>query len=259
MNEQVIYSKKNGIATILLNRPEALNALNNDMIANILESLKDASKDDAVRVVVIKGAGRAYCAGDDLVDMGTEENPNPSNKLKEYYDGYPQIVLAMKELEKPIIVAVHKYALGAGFEIALASDFIIASEESKFGLPFVLRGFASGTYLLQQRIGYHQAAKYLYLGEMFDTNVANSFGLLYEITELEQLENSVETLASKLANSATMAIGLMKQTMHASVGLDYEQAFKLQTLSTLASYHSEDHREGIRAFVEKREPKFTGK
>lgn len=259
MNEQVIYLKQCGIATITLNRPEALNALNNDMIADILTSLKDAGKDDTVRVVVMKGNGRAYCAGDDLVDMGTKSNPNPSDKLKEYYEGYPQIVLAMKELEKPIIVAVHKYALGAGFEIALGADFIIASEEAKFGLPFVLRGFASGTYLLQQHIGYHQAARYLFLGEMFDVNVASKLGLIHEVTTLENLESTVQQLATRLENSATKAIGLMKHAMHSSVGLNYEQAFKLQTLSTLASYYSEDHKEGIQAFVEKREPKFTGK
>lgn len=259
MSKQVLFSKENGIATITLNRPEALNALNNDMIATIFASLKDAGKDDAVRVVVLKGNGRAFCAGDDLVDMGTEANPNPSDKLKEYYEGYPQIVFAMKELEKPIIVAVHKYALGAGFEIALAGDFIVASEESKFGLPFVLRGFASGTYLLQQRIGYHQAAKYLYLGEMFHTEIAKQFGLLFEVTSLENLEDEVYQLATRLASSATKTIGLMKKAMHASTNLDYEQAFKLQTLSTFASYHSEDHKEGIQAFIEKREPKFIGK
>ena len=259
MTDQVLYSKQDGIATITLNRTEALNALNNDMIATIIASLKDAGKDELVRVVIIKGNGRAFCAGDDLVDMGTEANPNPSDKIKEYYDGYPQIVFALKELEKPVIVAVHKYALGAGFEIALAADFIIATEESKFGLPFVLRGFAAGTYLLQQRIGYHQAAKYLYLGEMFSTEKANEFGLLYEITKAEQFENRVQHLAEKLAASATKAIGLMKKAMHASTNLDHEQAFKLQTLSTFASYHSEDHQEGIKAFIEKREPIFTGK
>ncbi|KGR82713.1 enoyl-CoA hydratase/isomerase family protein [Lysinibacillus odysseyi] len=259
MNTKVNYSKQNNMAEITLNRPEALNALDNDMIASIIEALKDAGKDDAVRVVIIKGNGRAYCAGDDLVDMGTEAHPNPSDKVKEYYEGYPQIVFAMKELEKPIIVAVHKYALGAGFEIALAADFIISSEEAKFGLPFVLRGLASGTYLLQQRIGYHRAAKYLYLGEMFDAQTAMQLGLLYEVTTTDELENKVKQLAERLALSATRSIGLMKKAMHASAGLDYEQAFKLQTLSTFASYHSEDHKEGIQAFVEKREPKFTGK
>lgn len=259
MENKVLFSVENNIARICLNRPKSLNALDNDMIANILSYLNECKKNDEIRVVIIEGEGKAFCAGDDLVDMGTERNPNPSNKLTEYLDGYPQIVIAMKNLEKPIIVKAHKYALGAGFEIALAADFIVASTETRFGLPFVLRGLSAGTYLLQKRIGYHRAAKYLYLGEMFGVNEADTWGLLYKQVEFEQLDEEVKKLAERLSTSATRSIGLMKKAMHSSGNVNLETAFQVQAFSTFASYHTEDYLEGKNAFIEKRDPNFSGK
>lgn len=259
MGNKVNFSVEDGIAKICLNRPNALNALDNDMIMDLIESLKICKKEDQVRVVIIEGEGKAFCAGDDLVDMGTEQNPNPSDKLTEYLDGYPTVVLAMKNLEKPIIVKVHKYALGAGFEIALAADFIIASTETKFGLPFVLRGISAGTYLLQKRIGYHRAARYLFLGEMFGTEEADQWGLLYKHVESDSLNNEVEKLAQQLSGSATRSIGLMKKAMHNSENLGLESALQVQAYSTLASYHTGDYSEGKQAFIEKRDPIFKGK
>ncbi|MBD7943274.1 MULTISPECIES: enoyl-CoA hydratase/isomerase family protein [Psychrobacillus] len=259
MGTKVIYKVENNIARITLNRPEALNALDNDMVADLIHYLNQTKKDDEVRVIIIEGLGKAFCAGDDLVDMGTEKNPNPTDKLTEYSDGYPAVVLAMKNLEKPIIVKAHKYALGAGFEIALAADFIIASNETKFGLPFVLRGISAGTYLLQKRIGYHRAARYLFLGEMFGTNEASEWGLLYKQVEQDKLEEVVEDLAIHLTSSATRAIGLMKKAMHNSDGMTIENAFQVQTYSTLASYYTVDYAEGKQAFIEKRSSNFKGK
>ncbi|NME06955.1 enoyl-CoA hydratase/isomerase family protein [Psychrobacillus sp. BL-248-WT-3] len=259
MDSKVIYKVEDNIARIILNRPTALNALDNDMIADLISCLNETKKDDNVRVIIIEGTGKTFCAGDDLVDMGTDKNPNPTDKLTEYSDGYPAVVLAMKNLEKPIIVKAHKYALGAGCEIALAADFIIASNETKFGLPFVLRGISAGTYLLQKRIGYHRAARYLFLGEMFGTKEANDWGLLYKHVELERLDEEVWDLASHLAKSATRAIGLMKKAMHNSESLTVESAFQVQTYSTLASYHTADYAEGKQAFIEKRNSIFKGR
>lgn len=257
--KKVLFHLEQHIATITLNRTNALNALDNDMISDIIHYLKGCNNNDEVRVMVIKGNGKAFCSGDDLVDMGTKDHPNPSNKFTEYIQGYPEIVKAIWDLEKPVITQVHKYALGAGFEIALASDFIIASEESKFGLPFVLRGLAAGTYLLPKMIGYHQAAKILFTGEMITVNELESYGLLYRITTSEELNNEVSLLAEKLANSATRSISLMKRAMHNSADLALHEAMDMQALSTFASFYTDDYQEGIQAFVEKREPNFKGK
>ncbi|MEK3979061.1 enoyl-CoA hydratase/isomerase family protein [Psychrobacillus sp. FSL K6-2836] len=259
MSNKVIFQVENHIARIRLNRPNALNALDNDMIADLIDYLIESKKNDEIRVVIIEGNGKAFCAGDDLVDMGTENNPNPTDKLTEYSDGYPAVVLTMKNLEKPIIIKAQKYALGAGFEIALAADFIIASTDTKFGLPFVLRGISAGTYLLQKRIGYHRAARYLFLGEMFGTEEAFNWGLLYKQVELEALDQEVEKLAGHLSMSATRAIGLMKKAMHTSECMAIEEAFQVQTYSTLASFYTEDYAEGKQAFIDKRESNFKGK
>jgi len=259
MDNKVIYQLENHVARITLNRPNALNALDNDMIVDLIEYLKQCKKDDEVRVVIIGGEGKAFCAGDDLVDMGTEKNPNPTDKLTEYVDGYPAVVLAMKNLEKPVVVKAHKYVLGAGLEIALAADFIIASKDTKFGLPFVLRGISAGTYLLQKRIGYHRAARYLFLGEMFGTEEASQWGLLFKQVDAQSLNGEVDQLAKRLSHGATRSIGLMKKAMHNSENLGLESAFQMQAYSTLASFHTDDYAEGIQAFIEKREPNFKGK
>lgn len=259
MDNKIIYQVENHIARITLNRPNALNALDNDMIADLISFLKESKRDDEVRVVIIDGNGKAFCAGDDLIDMGTKKNPNPTDKLSEYTDGYPAVVLAIKNLEKPVIVKVQKYALGAGLEIALSADFIIASTDTKFGLPFVLRGISAGTYLLQKRIGYHRAARYLFLGEMFGTEEASQWGLLYKQVEMESLNEEVEKLAEHLSMSATRAIGLMKKAMHTSESMELEAAFQVQTYSTLASFHTADYAEGKQAFIDKRESDFKGK
>lgn len=259
MENKVLFSKKDSIGTITLNRPSALNALDNDMIYLLKQYLLQCGVEDDIRVVVIEGNGTAFCSGDDLVDMGTELNPNPSNKFTEYIQGYPDLVKIIKGLEKPVITKVHKYALGAGFELALASDFIIASDESRFGLPFVLRGLSAGTYLLNQAIGYHTAAKYLFTGEMIEASILDKKNILYKCVPIEQIDQEVKVLANSLANAATRSIALLKRAMHNSAQMSLHEAMDHQALSTVASYYTDDYKEGIQAFVEKRPPIFKGK
>jgi len=259
MEETLIQHRiNNSIATITLNRPTALNALNNDMIADLIVLLKRYNHEKDIRVVVLEGNGRSFCAGDDLVDMGTEKNPNPPEKLAEYREGYPELVLQMRALEKPVIAKIHGHALGAGFEMALGADIIIASKKTKMGLPFVLRGIAAGTYLLPQILGYHKASELLFTGEMLSSEEALKLGIINKVVEDEDLDQEVKVMAEMLATGATRAMGLMKIGLNRSITKSMEEAFNEQAYLTTMSYHTGDFGEGKMAFSEKREPKFKG-
>lgn len=260
MTEELIQHKiSESIATITLNRPKALNALNNDMLADLIQLFKQFSENPQVRVIVLEGNGRSFCAGDDLVDMGTDRNPNSHEKLTEFREGYPALVKQMRSVEKPIISKIHGYALGAGFEIALASDIIIAEEDAKMGLPFVLRGIASGTYLLQKVVGYHKACEMLFTGDMLTATQAKEYGILNHMVTKEQLDAKVDELAQKLSVGATRAMGLMKLGMNHSLNKDIGDAFNEQAYITALSFHTEDFEEGKKAFFEKRNAQFKGK
>lgn len=259
MEDKIQFNISENIATITLNRSESLNALDNDMIWDFVHFLEKCKVNDEVRAILIEGNGKAFCAGDDLVDMGTERHPNPSDKLLELKHGYPKLVEQIRSIQKPVLCKVHKYALGAGFEIALASDLVIAAEGTKFGLPFVLRGMASGTYFLQKYIGYHRACELLFLGEFILADRAEEWGIVNKVVHEKELNNEVEAWIRKLSTGATKAIGLMKSSLNHSDNLTMSAALNEQVLSTTLSFKTEDYQEGINSFKEKREPRFQGK
>lgn len=260
MSERVLTTTAGGVCVISLNRPDALNALDNSMIAAINEALDQAERDEDVRAILIRGEGRAFCAGDDLIDMGTPEHPEPSDLHARYAGGYPSIVMRLLAIQKPIVVAVRKYALGAGLEIALAADIIVAEPTAKFGLPFVLRGIAAGTSLLPRRASPHLARRLLFLGEMITAEEAHTLGI---VATLSGAEHDVDDLAratvDRLATSATRAIGLMKSAMQASESLGVHDALNVQVGATVGSVLTDDFAEGKLAFTEKREARYEGK
>jgi len=258
VTDQLAYLVARGIASIRLNRPQALNALNNTMVAVFVESVQACARDESARVLVIEGAGRAFCAGDDLVDMSTPQHPNPPDKLQEYLQGYPAIVQALRDLQKPVICKVRGYALGAGCEIVLASDLVVADEGAKFGLPFARRGMVAGTALLPRLVGYQKACEILFLGDMFTADEARNMGILYRVVPADQLDETTAELAGRLAESATGAIGLIKASVNASLNADLAAAMKCQAEATVASSTTTDFREGKQAFAEKRTACFTG-
>lgn len=259
MDKKVIFTVESNIARITLNRPNALNALDNDMIYAVEQYLEQCKVDDNVRVIVIEGEGKAFCAGDDLVSMATKDRPNPTDKVLELKHGYPRLVEQIRSVPKPVICKVHKYALGAGFEIALASDMVIAAEGTKFGLPFVLRGMASGTYFLQEYIGYHRAAEMLFTGKMIEASLAQEWGIVNRVVDEQAIAKEVDELAINLSKAATKAIGLMKQSLNHATTQSMSEALHEQVLATTLSFQTADYEEGINAFKEKRDPEFIGK
>lgn len=259
MINTVHYSVRDRVARITLDRQNSLNALNNSMIAGIGDGIRRAANDPEVRVLIVEGAGRTFCAGDDLIDMGTEEHPKSQDTLEEYLRGYPALVIALRQLEKPVICKVQRYALGAGLEIALACDFIVAEEGSKIGLPFALRGIAAGTALLPSLVPRQIAARLLYSGELVGVMEAQAWGLISQVVSAGEIESTVNALATDLSNAATRAIGLMKGAIMASEGAPLATAMRLQASATVSSALTHDFAEGATAFAEKRTANYAGR
>ncbi|MCR8472253.1 MAG: enoyl-CoA hydratase/isomerase family protein [Candidatus Korarchaeota archaeon] len=260
--ETIIYEKRENIAIIALNRPEVLNALNFKMIDEIVDAIKKVSKDDEVRVLVIKGVGRAFCVGDDLKGMQKpgESPPGSALEIEDYLRrGYVRVVKALRGLMKPTIACIHGYALGAGLDLALACDFRIASETARFGAPYVLRGLVGGTVLLPRIVGLAKATELLFLGDIIDAKKAEQIGLVNKVVPEEDLEKMTMELATKLTKISTIAIGLTKRAVEQGLGADLDRAVDYQISAALLSMQSEDFQEGVSAFIERREPRFKGR
>ena len=260
--KHVILTKKEGIATVTLNRPERLNALTFNVIEEIVRAFTECDTDSEVRVVVLTGAGRAFCAGDDLKGMMPDEPllfPLSEEGVKQRLEGYPRAVLTVRNLLKPTIARVNGHAHGAGCELCLACDFRIASDTATFAEPYVLRGLMAGVVLLPRYIGLGRATQMLLTGEPISAEEALEFGMVNKVVALTQLDAEVNALAAKLAKGATRAIGLAKRAINQALGVGLEQGFLLQSYNSFLVNMTEDVVEGKRAFAEKREPKFKGR
>ncbi|WP_158232806.1 enoyl-CoA hydratase/isomerase family protein [Sporosarcina sp. P17b] len=258
-NENIIVEDLNGVRNITLNRPKALNSLNYDVIEELENVIKESKYNDSIRVVVLKGSGKAFCAGDDLKGMATEKQSVPEHILRRSELGYGRLILTLRNLDKPIIAEVHGYALGAGCDLALACDLVLAAEDTKFGLVFAQRGLVSGTVLLPKLIGYQKACQYLFMGEYFSALEAEKLGIVNEIHKPEELSKAVNVLAEKLSIAPTAAIGLIKRAINESIGTSLEESVKVQNTVVAASYTTHDYEEGKTAFQEKREPNYLGR
>lgn len=257
--KNILVEDLEGIRKIILNRPDALNSLNYDVIKELETVFFESRYNDDIRVVILKGSGRAFCAGDDLKGMGTENQPVPEHDIRRAELGYGRLIIGLRKLDKPVIAEVHGYALGAGCDLALASDIVFAAEGTKFGLVFSQRGLVAGTVLLPKLTTYQKACEYLFTGNMFSTEEAEKLGFVNKVISPEKLSEEVEKFAKKLAVAPTAAIGLMKRAINESIGSSLDEAVALQNYVIAASYNTHDYHEGKKAFVEKREPQYLGK
>jgi len=256
--KRILLEVNGAIATITLNRPHKLNALYPEMILRLLDLLEECRRDRSVRAIVLRGNGRAFCAGDDLApeDRFKYGPPDVQTRLK---TGYPRIVLELLTLRKPIVCMVQGYAVGAGFDIALACDFRIASEGTKVGAAYVNRGLGGGcTYLLPRYVGFGKATEMLLLGDFIDMDEALSLHLVNKVVPAAELEARTYELAERLAKGATQAIGAIKIARNQSLGADPVKGVEFQIGANVELMFHKDAREGPRAFSEKREPNFTG-
>jgi 2-(1,2-epoxy-1,2-dihydrophenyl)acetyl-CoA isomerase len=258
----LLEGKHDGIATLVMNRPDRLNALNNELATALNDALGRLATDETINVVVLTGAGRAFCAGGDLGALGKGRQTGATHELEPLLRAGMQMVLKIRTMPQPVIAAVNGPAAGAGMNIALAADIRIASEEATFGQNFAKVGLFpdyGGTYFLPQLVGPSKAAELFYTGDMIEAKTALRLGAVNHVVPAAQLEAEVENLAQKLAGGPSLAIRAVKKALFASQEKELTQALDNEVREQIRCYLSDDCNEGIRAFFEKRQPQFKGK
>lgn len=257
--ESILFDIQDQVAFITLNRPDKFNSFNREMALRMHEALDRCADDDGIRTVCIKGAGKAFCAGQDLNEVVDPNGPELSSIVREHYN---PIILKMRGLEKPVVVGVNGVAAGAGANIALAGDIVVAAESASFIQAFSKIGLipdSGGTYTLPRLIGFQKASALIMLGDKIGAQEAEQLGMIYKWVSDGAFEQEVHTIAKKLATMPTKGLGLTKRALNASFDnnlwtqLDLEE--KLQT----EAGKTYDYEEGVQAFLEKRRAEFKGK
>ncbi|HEY6232636.1 MAG TPA: enoyl-CoA hydratase [Pyrinomonadaceae bacterium] len=260
--EHIDVAEDSGITTITLNRPEKLNALAGHMRRDLAEALEAAGSERSVHVVVITGAGRAFCAGGDVRAMADLIEENDADEFSRLLGSARRVITAIRQMTKPVIASIGGPASGAGFNLALACDLRIASTDATFSQSFVKVGLHpdwGGTYFLPRLVTPNKACELFFLGETIDATEAERLGIINYVVEPAQLEAETQKLAVRLRNSPAVSIGAAKQAVYMSQAADLETMLRYENEAQLRCFESEDAREGIRAFLDKREPKFTGR
>jgi 2-(1,2-epoxy-1,2-dihydrophenyl)acetyl-CoA isomerase len=260
MSSNLIEVKiENNVAWIALNRPEVFNSFNREMALQLQTTLDDCNTNSNVRALVLTGNGKAFCAGQDLKEVTDPElNPGFRKILEEHYN---PIIQKIRTIEKPIIAAVNGVAAGAGANIALACDIVVASEQASFIQAFSKIGLvpdSAGTFFLPRLIGFQKASALMMLGDKVTAPEALTMGMIYKIFPIALFEEEVKTLAENLAQMPTKAIGLSKRLLNQSMHNNLEQQLKLESDLQIEASSSNDYNEGVTAFVEKRKPEFKG-
>jgi len=270
--ETVIYEKDEGIAKIILNRPERLNALNAQLMMELVVTVRDAAMDNGVRVLVIGGAGRGFCAGADFRysevrsgDVAPEEAEQRGMVFEEGRLLHPfndEVILGLQRMDKPTIAMVNGAAVGGGFDIALACDIRIGSENARFMVAFTRIGIvpgSGGAWLLPRVVGLPKACELIFSGDFVEGEEAYRIGLLNRLVPAERLEEETMALARRIAQGPPIALRLDKLMIYKGLGTDLETALAFASACENITLHSQDHLEGVMAFTQKRQPQFQGR
>ncbi len=251
------FEIKGPVAVITLNRPEKFNAFNREMALLMQEKL-DACKDPTVRAVLITGAGRAFCAGQDLSEVADPNGPGMNRILGEHYN---PIVSRIRKLEKPVVAAVNGVAAGAGANIALCCDIVVAASSASFIQAFSKIGLipdSGGTHTLPRLIGWQKASALMMLGDKVPAVEAEKMGMLYKVFADDQLMEEAGKIASVLSGMPTRGLAFTKQVLNLSVNNTFEDQLQDEDVFQQRAAQTTDFKEGVNAFLEKRTPLFKG-
>lgn len=261
MSEEIVLLSKDGaIATITLNRPTVYNALNQEIKQKLLERLDDCKNDNSIRVIILTGAGKGFCAGADLT--ASEQRLSPRDIRDDLTSNYGAIVRRITEMHKPVICAINGPIAGAGIGIGLACDYKIMASHAKLRFAFVNIGLVSdagSTWFLTRAIGYTKALEMIYGGEKIDAQVCGDLGIVNKVVDADELMSTAQTMAQRLAEQPPLAFEATKKAINYSLTHGLHDTIAYEAEQQMALFASDDHMEGVMAFASKKKPNFKGK
>ena len=255
----LLFSKENGIGIVTINRPKALNALNGEVYSELYQMFQEIENDPEVRVVILTGAGeRAFVAGADVVEM----QPQSSVEIHGFLGKARQASDRIYTLSKPVIAAINGFALGGGCELAMCCDLRIASESARFGQPEISLGIipgAGGTQRLTRLVGMTKAKELMYTGDMIDAKTALAMNLVNKVVPPESLMTEAKALAQKLLSKSGAALSLLKKAINSGAEMSLPAGLDMEMECFASCFATQDQKEGMKAFLEKRKPEFKNK
>ena len=256
----IILTKADGVAVIQMNNPKAMNALEDELSAELLSAYKDVAADPAVGAVILTGAEKAFCAGGDLKKLN--EGFPTAEAGYDYMKSFREMVTTFLNMPKPTIAAVNGFAVGAGFCIAMQADLILASDKAKFGMAFANVGLIpdlAGLYTLPRLVGLQRAKELVFTGRTIGAEEAGAMGIVNRVAPHEQLLDEAQKLARRLADGPRVALRMAKNVMNDSINMTLEQLLDLAPHAQSICFQSEDHKIGVQAFFRKEKPVFKGR